>query len=335
MGGAQAGEIASRMTAEAFAEADLIDGAPADVLRETIGVANTRILERSRTDPDAAGMGTTVTAALVADDGTSPSPTSATAAPTCYATASLQRLTDDHSLVGELVRKGELTEAEAEHHPQRSVITRALGTDADVRVDTFTVHAQRGDMVLLCSDGLNTMVDEHTIARVALGRRHGGGDRPRAGARRAAGRRRGQRHRDRVPDRRGRRRAGGRRRRRAREHPALLSRRDDDEGGGPRLRTLIALLGVGVLAVGLAAAALVGLRESHFIGADTSTGQVAVYQGVPIDLPFGIHLYHVTFDSTVSYAALTARQRQTLFDHTLRTESGAMATLQPYEVASP
>jgi hypothetical protein len=119
--------------------------------------------------------------------------------------------------------------------------------------------------------------------------------------------------------------------------PILPSSLDDDGdgGGGPRLRTLIAFVGVGVLAVGLAAAALVGLRESHFIGADTSTGRVAIYQGVPVDLPFGIHLYHVTFESTVSYASLTARQRKTLFDHTLRSESGAMSTLHPYEVASP
>ncbi len=94
-------------------------------------------------------------------------------------------------------------------------------------------------------------------------------------------------------------------------------------------------LGAGVLAVALAAGTLVGLRESHFIGADTSTGRVAVYQGVPFDLPFGIHLYHVVYESTVSYASLTARQRQTLFDHTLRSDSSALSTLHPYEVASP
>jgi hypothetical protein len=110
---------------------------------------------------------------------------------------------------------------------------------------------------------------------------------------------------------------------------------DEDDGVGPRLRTVIGFAGVGVLAVGLAIAALVGLRESHFIGADTSTGRVAIYQGVPIDLPFGIHLYHVTFESTVSYASLTARQRKTLFDHTLRSDSSAKSTLHPYEVASP
>ena len=89
MGGAQAGEIASRMTAEAFAQVGPDRRhAPADTLRETIRTANRRILERSRSDPDAAGMGTTVTAALMDDDGArSPSPTSATAAPTCCATA--------------------------------------------------------------------------------------------------------------------------------------------------------------------------------------------------------------------------------------------------------
>jgi protein phosphatase len=87
--------------------------------------------------------------------------------------------------------------------------------------------------------------------------------------------------------------------------------------------------------VALAVGTLVGLRESHFIGADTSTGRVAIYQGVPFDLPFGVRLYHVVYESTVSYASLTARQRQALFDHTLRSNSSALHTLHPYEVASP
>ena len=333
MGGAQAGEIASRMTAQAFAEADLIGSPPADVLRETIRVANARILERSRTDPDAAGMGTTVTAALASDDGSITFAHVGDSRAYLYRDGSLQRLSDDHSLVGELVRKGELSEVEAEHHPQRSVITRALGTDDAVEIDTFTVQAQDGDVVLLCSDGLTTMVAEQTIAELlssgdaaaAIARKlvraalQGGGEDNvtaivfrvgEVGAEPAAAGSGGTAH-------------------------ILPSSLEDDAGGGPRLRTLIALAGVGLLAVGLAAAALVGLRESHFIGADTSTGRVAIYQGVPIDLPFGIHLYHVTFESTVSYASLTARQRKTLFDHTLRSDSGAMSTLHPYEVASP
>jgi protein phosphatase len=322
------------MTAEAFAEVDLIHTPPADALRETIRAANLRILERSRSDPDAAGMGTTVTAALMDDDGTITFAHVGDSRAYLLRDASLQRLSDDHSLVGELVRKGELSELEAEHHPQRSVITRALGTDERVEVDTFTVKAKDGDVVLLCSDGLNTMVPERAIADLLAAREPaatiarnlvraalaGGGednvtaivfrigkvaDRPTADAADATG------------------------------HILPPSLADEDDGGGPRLRFIVAMIGAVVLALALAAATLVGLRESHFIGADTSTGRVAIYQGVPFDLPFGVRLYHVVYESTVSYASLTARQRQALFDHTLRSDSSALHTLHPYEVASP
>ena len=341
MGGAQAGEIASRMCAEAFAQADLIGPAPTDVLRSTIQLANGRILERSRSDPDAAGMGTTVTAAFMDEGGTIAFAHVGDSRAYLLRDGSLQRLSDDHSLVGELVRKGELSETDAERHPQRSVITRALGTDESVEVDTFEVRAAAGDVFLLCSDGLNTMVPEPKIADILAGDRAaatlardlvraalaGGGEdnvtaivfrvgettgQAEAGAEAAAA-------------------ADGR------THilPPGLEDDEHDDGGGPRARTILALLGAGVLAVALAVAAVVGLRESHFIGADESTGRVAVYQGVPVDLPFGVHLYHVVYESTVSYATLTPRQRKTLFDHTLRSDSGAMSTLRPYEVASP
>jgi serine/threonine protein phosphatase PrpC len=336
MGGARAGEIASRMCAEAFAEADLIGTAPADMLRDTIHTANRRILERSRSDPEAAGMGTTVTAAFMDDAGSITFAHVGDSRAYLLRDGSLQRLSDDHSLVGELVRKGELSETDAERHPQRSVITRALGTDESVKVDTFAVRAQDGDVFLLCSDGLNTMVPETAIAdilaaggpaatvarnlvRAALA---GGGEDNitaivfrigESGARAEA---------DPAGD--------------GRTHilPAGLEDEDGDEGG-PRARTIVTLIGAGVLALVLAVATVVGLRESHFIGADTATGRVAVYQGVPVDLPFGVHLYHVVYESTLSYATLTPRQRKTLFDHTLRTDSGAMSTLRPYEVASP
>jgi PPM family protein phosphatase len=75
----------------------------------------------------------------------------------------LEQLTEDHSLVAELVRSGKLSPEEAETHPQRSVITRALGTDPDVDVDTFSVEAQTGDLFMLCSDGLTSMVDDTVI----------------------------------------------------------------------------------------------------------------------------------------------------------------------------
>ncbi|HEX3329414.1 MAG TPA: Stp1/IreP family PP2C-type Ser/Thr phosphatase [Gaiellales bacterium] len=343
MGGAQAGEIASRMCAEAFARADLIGPAPTDVLRATIQAANSRILERSRSDPDAAGMGTTVTAAFMDDSGTIAFAHVGDSRAYLLRDGSLQRLSDDHSLVGELVRKGELSETDAERHPQRSVITRALGTDESVEVDTFEVRAQDDDVFLLCSDGLNTMVPEPTIADIlarsgaaaALARElvkaalAGGGEDNVTAIVFRVGETTGEAQAEAAAATDG------------RTHilPAGLEDDqhddDDDEGGGLRARTIVALLGAGVLAVALAVAAVIGLRQSHFIGADTATGRVAVYQGVPVDLPFGVHLYHVVYESTVSYATLKPRERKTLFDHTLRSDSGAMSTLRPYEVASP
>jgi hypothetical protein len=83
----------------------------------------------------------------------------------------LEQLTDDHSLVAELVRRGELSASDAEVHPQRSVITRALGTDPDVDVDAFTVHPEPGDIYLLCSDGLSDMVAGEGIEEVLLANR--------------------------------------------------------------------------------------------------------------------------------------------------------------------
>ncbi len=333
MGGARAGEIASRMCAEAFAEVDLIRAPPADALRDTIHTANARILERSRTDPEAAGMGTTVTAALMDDDGKITFAHVGDSRAYLLRDGSLQRLSDDHSLVGELVRKGELSEFEAERHPQRSVITRALGTDDSVEVDTFSLGARDGDVVLLCSDGLNTMVPESTIATVLAEQEPaatiarnlvraalagGGEDNVTAVVFRV-----GKVDRHAEPD------------RAETGHILPQSIPEDDEERGPRLRTVLAAVAAVALAVAVAVVALVGLRQSHFIGADTATGRVAVYQGVPFDLPFGVHLYHVVYESTVSYATLTPRQRKTLFDHALRSDAGAMKTLHPYEVASP
>ena len=166
MGGALAGELASRMCAEAFAELDLIEHQGEEALRATIGVANQRIYERSRTDAEASGMGTTVTAALVGENGTVAFAHVGDSRAYLLRDGSLQRLSEDHSLVHELVRKGQLSEVEAEQHPQRSVITRALGTDEEVQIDTFTLESKPDDVLLLCTDGLNTMVSEQDIAGV-------------------------------------------------------------------------------------------------------------------------------------------------------------------------
>jgi protein phosphatase len=166
MGGAQAGEVASRLAAAAFEEgAAAIHGE--EGVASVVRAANARIFERAVHDPTVAGMGTTATVAVV--DGAASTVTLAHVGDSrayLYRQGALEQLTTDHSLVGELVRSGRLTEDEAAVHPHRSVITRALGTDADVEVDTLTLRAVPGDLVLLCSDGLSAMVRDEEIARV-------------------------------------------------------------------------------------------------------------------------------------------------------------------------
>jgi PPM family protein phosphatase len=159
MGGAQAGEVASELAVKQF-EGGLPDGRPpAQALVELIQAANAEIHRQARDDPDRAGMGTTVTAAYVDGDDVVVAHVGDSRA-YLLRDGDLIRLTRDHSLVGELVARGKLTEEQAETHPQRSVITRALGAYPEVEVDTEVFPARDGDVFLLCSDGLTAMVHE-------------------------------------------------------------------------------------------------------------------------------------------------------------------------------
>jgi len=158
MGGAQAGEVASKLAAGAVKER----GADVESL---IQEANRRVHQRSLEDPSTSGMGTTLTVAAVEDGVVSIGHVGDSRA-YLVRDGSLDQLTEDHSLVGELVRSGKLSPEEAETHPQRSMITRALGTDPDVDVDIFAVEPRPGDLFLLCSDGLTTMVDDREILRL-------------------------------------------------------------------------------------------------------------------------------------------------------------------------
>jgi PPM family protein phosphatase len=166
MGGAQAGEVASRLAAAAFREFHEADAlAPEARVEAIIQEANRRIFERARADAAASGMGTTLTAALVGDERVVIGHVGDSRAYRIR-DGSLEQLTQDHSLVADLMRSGRLTQEEADAHPQRSVITRALGTDADVDVDMFSVEVAPGDVFMLCSDGLTTMVGDDRIVDV-------------------------------------------------------------------------------------------------------------------------------------------------------------------------
>jgi PPM family protein phosphatase len=165
MGGAQAGEVASRIAVEAFEHGLPDSGSPEERLATRVREANQQIYERSRADRGRAGMGTTLTAAYVDDTHVAIAHVGDSRA-YLFRDGTLQRLTQDHSLVDELVRRGKLTEEQAAEHPQRSIITRALGPEPDVEVDTWTYPARAGDVVLLCSDGLTSMISEERVKAV-------------------------------------------------------------------------------------------------------------------------------------------------------------------------
>ncbi len=162
MGGAQAGEVASRLAAAALKESGAKTLGGEQRISDLIQEANRRVYDRSSTDPNTSGMGTTITVALVENGNVAFGHVGDSRA-YLIRDGRMEQVTEDHSLVNELLKSGKLSPEEAETHPQRSVITRALGTDPDVDVDTFTIAAEAGDVFLLCSDGLTDMVGEREI----------------------------------------------------------------------------------------------------------------------------------------------------------------------------
>lgn len=166
VGGAQAGELASRLAATAIETGgfELDDETAVTTL---VLAANTRVFEHARTDPLATGMGTTTTLVQVAErEGSYLIGHVGDSRAYLWRDDALTQLTDDHSLVAELVRTGRLTEEEAAVHPHKSAITRVLGTEPSVQVDTARIPAAPGDLVLLCSDGLPTMLSDARIAEI-------------------------------------------------------------------------------------------------------------------------------------------------------------------------
>ncbi|MHB1325312.1 MAG: Stp1/IreP family PP2C-type Ser/Thr phosphatase [Thermoleophilia bacterium] len=165
MGGAQAGEVASGMATKAFEWFVPQTKSPEDELTRLIKRINTNIYELAAAESSRAGMGTTLTAAVVRSGNVILAHVGDSRA-YLWRAGSLTQLTEDHSLVGEMVRSGQISSADAEEHPQRSIITRALGVDPQIEVDTRTLGWEPGDIFLLCSDGLYSMVHDDAIARI-------------------------------------------------------------------------------------------------------------------------------------------------------------------------
>ncbi len=347
MGGAQAGEVASKTAVESF-DRELPKAPPERLLRETIEAANRTIHEHARNDPDLAGMGTTITATIV-DPEAEEVAIGHVGDSRAYRLRGgrLERLTRDHSLVEEMRRKGQLTDAQAEDHPQRSIITRALGPEPEVEVDLQTVPAQAGDVFLICSDGLTTMLPDEQIAQL-LSRATSMQSAVRAlvdEANRAGGRDNitvvAFRLEDaaapaRVPE-------GATligpsaeqagltatevRRRAAAE--AARKRREDLATAKPRhrLRTAAKVLAALVVLVAIAFGAWYGNRQIWFLGTD-SAGRVALYRGAPYELPFGIKLYDERYASPLQTAALPPKRRDSVTGHDLRSRGDAVSLIE-------
>jgi PPM family protein phosphatase len=351
MGGAQAGEVASHLAVEVL-EQGLPDGAGSieERLRARVQEANARINSLSRSDDTRAGMGTTLTVAYVGEDELTVAHVGDSR---LYRLrdGTFERLTDDHSLVEELVRRGKLTPQEADDHPQRSIVTRALGPEEAVEADSFTWPARDGDVYLVCSDGLTSMVDEATVGEIVGGsptladagrtlidaaNEAGGRDNitvvlfrlEEVGASVAVAPGTTEhaavaqdsavttaplptettpvaRRAPRAP-----RAAEPARRRRRRRVPAGV------------------IAGVIILAIVLVAGYYAS-QTVYFVGA--KDGFVTVYRGLPYDLPAGVRLYSVNYESGVPVDELSAAQKETITKHKLRSKNDAQDLVRQLE----
>ncbi|MGN8739320.1 Stp1/IreP family PP2C-type Ser/Thr phosphatase [Bilifractor sp. HCP3S3_D3] len=170
MGGHNAGDFASRYGVSVLVETVRKDKNfnPVKVMRNAIEAANREVFSQSRNDPSMAGMGTTMVVctvvggyAYIANVGDS----------RLYLAGSdsMTQITQDHSLIAEMVRLGELTPEEGRNHPDKNIITRAVGTNEDVKIDFFDVKLETGDQILMCSDGLSNMVEDQRIFEILKG----------------------------------------------------------------------------------------------------------------------------------------------------------------------
>ena len=352
MGGAQAGEVAARIAAEAFEKQLSESGNAEEKLARAASEANRQIFELARSDASHSGMGTTLTGAVVTDNEVSIVHVGDSRA-YLFRDGELRQLTRDHSLVEELRRRGRLTSEEAEEHPQRSIITRALGPDEEVEADLHSHQVRSGDVFLICSDGLTSMVREERMRQILAqsqslkgavdalvdeANRRGGRDnitvvmfRVASDAdEKAAGAAREETQDTKTGmDAGAVRAAAGRVRQRQKR---LRARSRKRAPGTRRRRIRRGVMGVVVLVLVAAASsgAFIGLRNVYFIGQD-DRGLVTLYRGVPYELPFGIKLYDGQYVSSVQTRRLRPFERRRLLDHELRGRDDAASLIRRLE----
>jgi PPM family protein phosphatase len=375
MGGARAGEVAAKAAVDELAAVEQRDEVGERELAALVEQANRRIHELSQGDESLAGMGTTMTTLAVGDGEIAIAHVGDSRAYRLRA-EELERLTHDHSLVDEMVRAGRLTPEEAEVHPQRSIITRALGPEPQVEVERMTYPARAGDVYLICSDGLTTMVSEDDIAAILRGRSslHQAGEQLVRVANEKGGR-------DNITvvlfrlaeegeaegeaDAQATMVAGQADSLQTEEEQAAqgsAAQGSDPEGSdpqasdatmvfdeeqqrqvresaaksparsrrGPGLRrwvtAIVATLVVGAVLVGF----WVGSRQFYFVGTD-DRGLVALYRGLPYQLPLGIELWDREYSTGVPARLLPETRRDRVLDHRLRSKGDAVDLIKQVE----
>jgi protein phosphatase len=367
MGGAKAGEVASAMAVEAVENAEE-SGEPVEAqLAGIVRDANRRIYDLAVSDDSRRGMGTTLTLAKVHDDEVSLAHVGDSRAYRMR-DGELSQLTRDHSLVAELERSGQITAEAAERHPQRSIITRALGPERDVEVDTYTVAGRDGDLFLICSDGLTSMISNDEVTSilrssdsledaaedlVRAANQSGGKDNItvilfRLGEGKPAARPTAvmpvPSDEDTI--------AGELRAEDIQAAPpatpepgvpdATVIQRQP-EGLAPfsaaaparprrRRRGRLALRVVlGLLVIAAALGGLYALsRQVYFIGTNDA-GLVTVYRGIPYELPLGINLYEEDYASGMPARAIPDRRRARVLDHEWRSREDAVDLVRALE----
>jgi PPM family protein phosphatase len=368
MGGAQAGEVASQSAVGVFSDQGGLPDGPGSYeerLAALVAEANGRVFSQAQSDDQFAGMGTTLTVAYVGEDDLAIAHVGDSRF-YVLRDGALEQLTEDHSLVGELVRRGQISAEEAEDHPQRSIITRALGIEGEVAVDHFSWPVRDGDVFLLCSDGLTGMISDARVAEiiaqapslavaaqqlVAAANEAGGRDNitvilfrvedvtPGEGAVVSQHTEIGS-HPPAVP-------AAAAAETQTGERPADVlvgssaiepraprPPRHPRHEAGPRKRRrwLGFAKGFAVLAVLLTlivSGGLIASQTVYFVGTDDD-GFVTLYSGLPYELP-GVDLFRTQFTSGVPAQTLSPRVKQTVTDHKLRSQEDAVDLIRQIE----
>jgi PPM family protein phosphatase len=365
MGGAKAGEVASAMATEGF-EGESDSGEPAEAqLARILREANKRIYDLATTDESHRGMGTTLTAAKITGDDISLAHVGDSRAYRMR-DGELEQVTKDHSLVAELERSGQITAEAAENHPQRSIITRALGPEPEVEVDTYTLAAREGDLFLLCSDGLTSMISDEEIgsiirsadsldaaadALVLAANQSGGKDNITVVLFRVGPSDDGVPGEDETIA--GQVSAADVQAAAALDEPtephpgpaALAGAAPDATVVAPpektrerkapprrrfRLKTAVKTLLVLAVLAGVVTGLYALSRQVYFIGTNDA-GLVTLYRGIPYELPLGIDLYEEEYPSGVPARAIPASRRERVLDHEWRSREDAVDLIRALE----